>query len=70
MWTIDKFIPKTEQFLKELGSTLHARMILDKGNGVAPAFTARFLHEYLLWFYKKGHMLMPVPETRGNIQLL
>lgn len=66
MWTIDKFLPETEQFMKELGFTLHARMIWDKGNGVAPAFTVRFSHEYLLWFYKKGHMLMPVPETRGK----
>lgn len=41
-------------------------MIWDKGNGVAPAFTVRFSHEYLLWFYKRGHMLMPVPETRGK----
>ena len=66
MWTIDKFLPETEQFMKELGFTLHARMIWDKGNGVAPAFTVRFSHEYLLWFYKRGHMLMPVPETRGK----
>lgn len=66
MWTINKFLPKTEQFMKELGFTLHARMIWDKGNGIAPAFTVRFSHEYLLWFYKKGHMLMPVPEARGK----
>lgn len=66
MWTIDKFLPETEQFMKELGFTLHARIIWDKGNGVVPAFTVRFSHEYLLWFYKKGHMLMPVPETRGK----
>ena len=66
IWTVDKFLSDAEQFMKELGFTLHARMIWDKGNGVAPAFTVRFSHEYLLWFYKKGHMLMPVPETRGK----
>ena len=66
MWTIDKFLPEAEQFMKELGFTLHARLIWDKGNGIAPAFTVRFSHEYLLWFYKKGHMLMPSKETRGK----
>lgn len=66
MWTIDKYLSDTEKFMKELGYTLHARMIWDKGNGIAPAFTVRFSHEYLLWFYKKGHMLMPRRETRGK----
>lgn len=27
MWTIDKFLPQTEEFMKELGYELHARMI-------------------------------------------
>ena len=66
MWTIDKFLPQTEQFMKELGYELHARMIWDKENGIAPAFTVRFSHEYLLWFYKKGKMLKPRVEARGK----
>ena len=66
MWTIDKFLPETEQFMNELGYQLHARMIWDKENGIAPAFTVRFSHEYLLWFYKKGKMLKPCSETRGK----
>lgn len=66
IWTIDKFLIDTENFMKELGYTLHARFIWDKGNGIAPAFTVRFSHEYLLWFYKKGNMLMPSKETRGK----
>lgn len=66
MWTIDKYLPETEKFMEEMGYTLHARFIWDKGNGIAPAFTVRFSHEYLLWFYKKGHMLMPSKETRGK----
>jgi N6-adenosine-specific RNA methylase IME4 len=41
-------------------------MIWDKENGIAPAFTVRFSHEYLLWFYKKGKMLKPVDEMRGK----
>lgn len=66
VWTIDKYLHETEQMMKELGYTLHARMIWDKENGVAPAFTVRFSHEYLLWFYKKGNMLMPCTDMRGK----
>ena len=66
VWTIDKYLHETEQMMKELGYMLHARMIWDKENGVAPAFTVRFSHEYLLWFYKKGNMLMPCKEMRGK----
>ena len=66
MWTIDKYLHEAEQRMQELGYTLHARFIWDKENGIAPAFTVRFSHEYLLWFYKKGKMLKPCPETRGK----
>ena len=66
MWTIDKYLIETETFMKELGYMPHARIIWDKGNGVAPAFTVRYSHEYLIWFYKKGHILLPSKETRGK----
>lgn len=66
MWTIDKYLHETEQMMKELGYELHARFVWDKENGVAPAFTVRFSHEYLLWFYKKGHILMPDEAVRGK----
>lgn len=66
MWTIDKFLPQAEKMMTELGYELHARMIWNKENGVAPAFTIRYSHEYLLWFYKKGDMLMPSAETKGK----
>lgn len=66
MWTIDKYLHQTEQMMQELGYTLHARLIWDKENGIAPAFTLRFSHEYLLWFYKKGKILMPIQECRGK----
>ena len=66
MWTIDKYLHETEQMMKELGYELHARMIWDKTNGIAPAFTIRYSHEYLLWFYKKGNMLKPDKDTRGK----
>ena len=66
MWTIDKYLFETEEMVKKLGYTLHARMVWDKENGVAPAFTIRFTHEYLLWFYPKGNMLKPCKEARGK----
>jgi N6-adenosine-specific RNA methylase IME4 len=66
VWTIDKYLFATEQMMKELGYTLHARMVWDKENGIAPAFTVRFSHEYLLWFYPKGNMLKPTDECRGK----
>lgn len=66
MWTIDKYLHETEEMMKELGYELHARMIWDKQNGIAPAFTVRFSHEYLLWFYKKGNILMPSNDAKGK----
>lgn len=66
MWTIDKFLPETEREMKKRGYKLHARFVWDKENGIAPAFTVRFSHEYLLWFYKPGKMLMPRKECRGK----
>lgn len=66
MWVIDKYLIEAEQFMNELGYTRHARFVWDKVTGMAPAFTVRFCHEYLLWFYKKGHLLKPCNEMRGK----
>ena len=66
MWTIDKYLHDTERMMAEHGYKLHARFVWDKENGIAPAFTVRFSHEYLLWFYMPGRMLMPVKEYRGK----
>lgn len=66
MWTIDKYLHETEKMMHELGYELHARFVWDKENGIAPAFTVRFAHEYLLWFYKKGNILMPTEKCRGK----
>ena len=30
-----------------------------------PAYTVRFAHEYLLWFYKKGNIILPDKDKRG-----
>lgn len=66
MWAIDKFLHEIEMEMEKRGYKLHARFIWDKENGVAPAFTVRFSHEYLLWFYKPGKMLMPCKDCRGK----
>ena len=66
VWTVDEFLHDTEKIMAELGYKLHARIVWDKENGVAPAFTIRYAHEYLLWFYKPGKMLKPCVETRGK----
>jgi len=65
-WTIDKYLHETESMFDSIGYKLHARMIWDKTNGVAPAFTVRFAHEYLLWFYRNKQILMPCAEERGK----
>ena len=66
VWTVDEFLHDTEGMMAELGYKLHARLIWDKENGVAPAFTVRYSHEYLLWFYKPGKMLKPCQDMRGK----
>jgi N6-adenosine-specific RNA methylase IME4 len=65
LWAIDKFLPAAEDIGRDLGFKLHARIIWDKMNGIAPAFTVRFSHEYLLWLYKSP---MPKidPSSRGK----
>lgn len=66
MWAIDKYLHEIQVEMERRGYKLHARLIWDKTNGVAPAFTVRFAHEYLLWFYKPGKILMPRQEARGT----
>jgi N6-adenosine-specific RNA methylase IME4 len=66
MWAIDQFLHETEHNMKQRGYRLHARIIWDKGNGVAPAFTIRYTHEYLLWFYK-AKMTPVTREMRGKL---
>jgi len=52
LWTIDKFLFEAQNIAENLNYKLHARLIWDKENGVAPCFTVRYSHEYLLWFYR------------------
>lgn len=65
LWTIDKFLFEAEDIAKELGYKLHSRIIWNKTNGIAPAFTLRFSKEYLLWFYKSP-MLQICKNQRGK----
>jgi len=66
IWTIDKYLQQTEDFMEnQLGYKRHARIIWDKVTGIPTAFTIRYAHEYLLWYYKKGNILMPIEDKRG-----
>lgn len=65
LWTIDKYLHEAEKIMCDIGYKLHARIIWDKTNGVAPAFTIRYSHEYLLWLYK-GKLLPISQEMRGK----
>ena len=62
LWLIDKYLFEGEQEMQKRGYKLHARFIWDKGNGVAPAFTVRYSHEYLIWFYKPK--LLPIEKNQ------
>lgn len=66
LWTIDKYLFEAEQMALNMGYKLHARMIWNKVTGIPAAFTIRYGHEYLLWFYIGG--LSPVAlDQRGKI---
>lgn len=66
LWTIDEFLQSAENAMTARGFRRHARIIWDKTNGVAPAFSIRYTHEYLLWFYRPSWI--PVTkESRGKL---
>ena len=66
LWSIDKFLFEAQQIAENIGYKLHARFIWDKMNGMAPAFTVRYSHEYLLWMYKTP-MLKIAENMRGKL---
>ncbi len=65
LWTIDQFLTEATTQMLERGYKLHARMIWNKLNGVAPAFSIRYCHEYLLWLYKPRFQPVAL-ESRGK----
>ena len=65
LWTIDKYLFEAEQIAKTLGWKLHARMIWNKVTGIPAAFTIRYGHEYLLFFYK-GKLTPVAKDQRGK----
>lgn len=65
LWVVDEFLHEAESNMIGRDYRLHARMIWSKGNGPAPAFTIRYSHEYVLWFYRPK--LEPIAkEARGK----
>ena len=66
MWTIDKYLHESEMMALSLGYKLHARMIWNKVTGIPAAFTIRYGHEYLLYFYS-GKLLPVALDIRGKI---
>ncbi len=66
LWTIDKYLHEAEQMARILGWKLHARMIWNKVTGIPAAFTIRYGHEYLLYFYR-GKLIPVAKDERGKI---
>lgn len=66
LWTIDKYLFEAQRIAERLGYKLHARMVWNKVTGIPAAFTIRFGHEYLLFMYKGGLLLVAKSE-RGKI---
>lgn len=67
LWTVDEFLRQGEDEMERRGWRRHARVVWDKGNGVAPAFTVRYTHEYMLWFYRPGRLPPVSREERGKL---
>jgi len=66
LWTIEKFLPMSEEMAYKLGYKLHSRMIWNKVTGIPAAFTIRFGHEYLLYLYH-GKFSPVATSERGKI---
>jgi N6-adenosine-specific RNA methylase IME4 len=65
IWTIESFLTPCEELMSARGYRRHCRMIWDKGNGIAPCFSIRFGHEYLIWYYR-GKFVPVAAAVRGK----
>lgn len=69
LWTIEHYLIESEKSMLARGYKRHCRFIWDKTNGIAPCFTVRYIHEYLVWYYKST--LLPVAkEWRGKYKTI
>jgi len=62
MWTIEQYLNDCDKYMEQRGYRRHCRFIWDKTNGVAPAFTVRYSHEYLIWYYK--YKMIPIAKEQ------
>ena len=65
LWTVEKYQQEAETMAAELGYKKHIRIIWSKRTGPAPAFTFRFTHEYLIFFYQ-GKLPAFAKDQRGK----
>ncbi len=65
LWTIESQLYNALSILNELGWKKHVVMIWSKGRGMAPAFSVRFTHEYLIYAYR-GKFERPIKEMQGK----
>lgn len=65
IWTIETYLSECEKFMAERNYKRHCRFIWDKLNGIAPTFTIRYCHEYLLWYYKPK--LPPISKSYRGV---
>lgn len=62
MWVVERSLLDCEKNMHDRGYKRHCRFIWNKTNGVAPGFTVRFSHEFLIWYYKPS--LLPVEVSQ------
>lgn len=65
LWTVEEYLIQSEQMMLDRGYKRHVRLVWNKLNGIAPAFSIRYSHEYLIWMYKPKFMQVN-KECRGK----
>lgn len=65
LWTVEEFLQEAEREMEKRNYKRHVRIIWDKENGVAPAFSIRYAHEYMIWYYK-GPFMNVEKNMRGK----